>query len=516
MPNTARMGAGRQLAGKSGHSAFVDNPEVKAFLSACDYMRVPGPAELVRLRRRFLPAPVGDEPLPSLVIAVDGSPYESAFHPGLPSTRTGYVKVSGVVVNLTKYQQITRPSQRTINPFALARSLDGRASLTFCLPSSNMEYGGTGSVRHGFRQRLFEEFSSPGRKIPGRPETLLDTLFRIAEATPTAGDAGGGTPKGGKLADGQRYIRVARCPTCGAKPRDGFLVPQHPAHLTCSQVTDGVACQSAVYATDALRVHETVTNQGGNLEAISRTMNIVEAVFLAHYVLYLSETLPDVLSDTCFVIDGPLAVFGEAAWMHGGLLRLFHSVQADLARRNLRPFLLFGLQKGGQVADHAGLIAPYLIEPAAEEQDELLLPVSDEYRSEFIRERDDNGGNFGDETYWGQDFLFRAGNGDMFVLGVPYPTDTKRLLDPSGALSAEAHFRVIKADPAQYSLLGRVLDVVRAMRSDLYQSSIVPILAAHQEASISLVPGGSVLDLLARINFGKAAAVFGGSRPRTP
>ena len=199
-------------------------------------------------------------------------------------------------------------------------------------------------------------------------------------------------------------------------------------------------------------------------------------------------------------------MFGEAAWMHGGMLRLYHLVQSNLAKRGLRPFLLFGLQKGGQVADHANIVAPHLIDPGKSRQTELLLSVTDDYRSEFIKEREDNGGNFGDETYWGHDFIFRASNGDVFVVGLPYPFNSKRVDDPTGNLTAEANFRGIKAEPGQYATLARALDVIRAMRSDLYQSSIVPILAAHQEASISLVPGGRVLDLLAHLNFAKNRA----------
>jgi hypothetical protein len=502
MPNAERMGGGRQLAGKSGHSDFVRNPEIQKFLSSCSYMREPNASELEALRKRFMPAPDGIKPLPDLVIAIDGSPYESAFYEGLPNTRAGYIKVSGVAVNLAKYKAAAQATQRTVDPFALASIFDGRGSLTFCLPSSNMEYGGATSVRHGFRRRLFEEFSSTQRCIPGRPETLLDTLFRIAELTPIANSGQEEThPKGGKLAGGSLYIRVAKCPTCGCKPTGGFQVPQAPGWIVCGQNNDGLTCDSIIYGTDALRVHETVTSQGANLEAVTRTMNVLESVFLAHYLLYLWEVLPDVLSNTCFVVDGPLAMFGEAAWMHGGMLRLYHLIQNNLAKRGLRPFLLFGLQKGGQVVDHANMVAPHLIEPDKSRQSELLLSVSDDYRSEFIKEREDNGGNFGDETYWGHDFIYRASNGDMFVVGLPYFSDTKRVADPAGILSAEADFRTIKSDQLRYPTLARALDVIRTMRSDLYQSSIVPILAAHQEASISLVPGGRVLDLLAHLNF---------------
>ena len=71
------MGGGRQLAGKSGHSDFVRNPEIQQFLSACSYMREPDGSERDILRMRFLDAPQGGGPLPTLVIAVMRSLYPS-------------------------------------------------------------------------------------------------------------------------------------------------------------------------------------------------------------------------------------------------------------------------------------------------------------------------------------------------------------------------------------------------------------------------------------------------------
>jgi hypothetical protein len=198
-------------------------------------------------------------------------------------------------------------------------------------------------------------------------------------------------------------------------------------------------------------------------------------------------------------------MFGESAWMHGGLLRLYHNAQERLAALGLPGFLLFGVQKGGMVAEHAAMLRPHL-RSGEDGRGELVMSVADDYRNEFVRERDDGGKNFGDETYWGQDFLYRASNGDVFVVALPYPTASKRVPDPNGRMSAEEYFRELKADLGRYPDLGRVLDVVRLMRSDLYESSIVPVLAAHQDASISLMPGGRVLDLLSLESFATARA----------
>jgi hypothetical protein len=466
-------------------------------------MREPNDDELKIIQSRFQAAPTSSEPAPDFVIAIDGSPYESSFHKGLPSTRAGYFKVSGVAVSIPRYRAACDKGRRFLDPFAMAAIYEQRDALTFCLPSSNMEYRGATSVKHGFRLKLFEEFSAEKTRIvPGRGDTFLNTLYKIAGLVAGApitnapdDDDDTGKPKG-LTKGGVRYIRVHRCASCSLKLADGFLVPEDPGYIKCSDAAPG-GCDAFIYATDALRVHESVTTQGPNMEAISRTMNVVEALFMAHLILHLMENSPQALSRTCFVVDGPLALFGEAAWMHGGLLRLYHAAQDSLAAKGLPPFLLFGIQKTGQVAEHAAMIRPHL----GRAGECLIMPVSDEYRAEYIREREDNQRNFGDETYWGQDFLFRASNGDMFVMAIPYCTASKRVPDPSGEMDAEGHFRQIKSEIARYPTLGRTLEVIEIMRSDLYESSIVPVLAAHREASISLMPGGRVLDLMSLTSF---------------
>jgi hypothetical protein len=47
----------RQTAGKGGHSDFVRNPDVQAFLAECDYMRPPSDGEAEAMAATFVAAP---------------------------------------------------------------------------------------------------------------------------------------------------------------------------------------------------------------------------------------------------------------------------------------------------------------------------------------------------------------------------------------------------------------------------------------------------------------------------
>lgn len=92
---------------------------------------------------------------------------------------------------------------------------------------------------------------------------------------------------------------------------------------------------------------------------------------------------------------------------------------------------------------------------------------------------------------FGQDIIYHTANGNIFVIGVPYPFDNKMSLD----------FKVEKANLTDYAHLQRVFDLVSFFESDLYGGSLVPVIIAHRHASISRVPGGKVLDIAAQIKF---------------
>lgn len=136
--------------------------------------------------------------------------------------------------------------------------------------------------------------------------------------------------------------------------------------------------------------------------------------------------------------------------------------------------------------DHARLLERFL-------PNGVLRAIDDDYRNNYITGGDSPSANFGNETYYGQDFLFKTERGRMFNFAIPYPFEDKHF-GGGGKRFAEA-----KVDLVRYgSLIERACDVVRHFEMDLYDNALVPVALAHRHASISLVPGGKVLDLLVR------------------
>ncbi|WP_217808638.1 hypothetical protein [Derxia lacustris] len=210
-------------------------------------------------------------------------------------------------------------------------------------------------------------------------------------------------------------------------------------------------------------------------------MNAVEQLLIATFVRMLAEHHPQILAEMAFILDGPLAVFGQPASISFTLVSFYHRIREELRRRGLRAPIVIGLQKDGQVMEHARSIARFL-------PNGTFHVVDDEYRDAYINSV--NNENFGTETYFGQDFIFKTEKGNIFTVGLPYPAAKK---------SGTKEFSRLKSDLTRYgSDLGRAFDVVRHFELDLYENAVIPVALAHRHASISLKPGGKVLDLVTK------------------
>lgn len=445
----------RETAGKGGHADFIRNPDVQGFLDNCTYLREPSDQEAKELASRFLPAPMGSPLiLPRYVVASDASKSDTPISDKLPSTQIGFLKVSHVLVDMQKYAGLVDPANRFVDPFKVAEMHRAASPITFTMPGSNIRYRGIDNVKDGFRRALFDQLS-----IDRSESQSGQVLARMLVAL-----------------NGQTLTLVSN-PCCGAKPGSTF---------DGKSLLRQCACGAEVYVTDFLRLHEGISDFGDNASAMTRMMNATEHLMLAGFITQVFNAQPQALSDIAFVLDGPLAIFGEPAKLSQRLQALIHRVNAHLFQLGLQPMLVLGLQKTGGVMDHALLLERFL-------PDGVLRVIDDDYRNQFITGGDSPAANFGNETYYGQDFLFKTESGRIFNFAIPYPFEDKTV-GGGGRAFSEA-----KVQLSRYgSLVERACDLIRHFEMDLYDNSLVPVALAHRHASISLVPGGKVLDLLVR------------------
>lgn len=448
----------RESAGKGGHSDFVRNPDVQHFLSDCEYMKPPSDDEAGAMASTFTTAPGGQPPkLPNFVVASDASKSDTPINDKLPSTQLGFVKVSHVLIEMDKYAELSDPRSRFVDPFKVADMHRNAQFITYVLPGSNIQYRQSDTVRNGFRHAVYDQLTA-NRGEGSNRMVLTDTLLVLND---------------------NRLI-VKSCPVLGCDASLEHLVftPKNPTHA-CTE------CGGTVYATDWLRLHEGISDFGNNTSAITRMMNAIEHLLLSAFILELLEANPVALSKIAFVMDGPLALFGEPAKLHSRIMSLIDRTNAKLADLELEPLLVMGLQKTGNVMDHAHLLERFL--PKG-----VLRIIDDTYRHTYITGSDKPAEDFGYESYYGQDFLFKTERGRIFNFALPYPFAGK------GA-GTRTEFACKKVEMNRYgSLIERACDLIRHFELDLYDNAIVPVALAHRHASISLVPGGKVLDLITK------------------
>jgi hypothetical protein len=97
---------------------------------------------------------------------------------------------------------------------------------------------------------------------------------------------------------------------------------------------------------------------------------------------------------------------------------------------------------------------------------------------------------FGNETYYGQDFIYKTPSGRTFVFALPYPFGSKE--------NSSLVFHQAKTETWRYTDLSRAIALINHFECDLYENAVIPIALANRYTAISLVPGGRVLDLLTR------------------
>lgn len=444
----------REVAGKGGHSDFVRNPDVAEFLAECDYMREPGEAEAKAMASTFISAPSDDgRTLPRFVVASDASKSDTPITDRLPSTQIGFVKVSQVLIGMEQYGELIDPNTRFVDPFKVAELHRNASAITYTLPGSNVRFQGAKSVKDGFRRAVFKQLNA-NRSQSGNKLILVETLLILCNGV----------------------VEIEKCPSCSEQQDFQFSYEQR--QKKCER------CHEPVFVTDWLRIHEDVSDFGNNTSAITRLMNVVEHLLLIALVDQVFNADPRALATMAFIIDGPLALFGQPAKLHAKIMAYLHKLNSRLAKLSLDPLLVVGLQKTGEVMDHANLLNRFL--PSG-----VLRVIDDPYRYKYIKGSNEQRGNFGSETYYGQDFLFKTERGRIFTFAVPYPFGDKT--------NAGSTFCDRKSKISNYgNLISRACDLIRHFELNLYESAVVPIALAHRHASISIVPGGKVLDIITK------------------
>lgn len=458
---------------KSSKSSYIDivkNPDVKEFLSECRYLEKPSDDTVEEIKSMFFGVDIDLDSLdmPDRIIAIDGSLHEASIDDKLPSTKLGYIKIGTVLILLKDYNSLRVSDGRHVDPFRVAKLQDKSDPVTFTLPSANIKWKDYETAKKSFRAAVDSLLLDKRTRFKEDDymTSLRATLFYLASKR--TGELGTGDPN---------RLKIHHCPNEGCYEKE-IEVKNIEEKQFCPK------CGQELFPSDCLRLWEEVEEHQSNYGALTSFMELLEHLFMIHYIRWMHKESLDKLSNTAFFLDGPLAIFRTAAWLHAPILKMINEVQDDLVEEGLDKFVLIGLQKNGQIADHIDLIDDYI------PKENSFFPINDLYRHKYIfRSSSVRRFGFGSETYYGQDFILRTSSGRTFGFSLPYPFKDKNISD---------FHKKEKLDINNYPEFFKAIKIIKYFESDLYKNAVVPVALAHKHTSISMKPGGEILNAITK------------------
>jgi hypothetical protein len=451
MPYKNRSGR-LERARSTGHVTIVQNELVQERLRSFRVFSQTPPAALETELLVDATSLGQVQSTPKWVMSFDGSPQEVAAREEYPSTRLGYVQVAGVLVHLDEL--LGQERAHLVDP-AVIRSATQEALHSMVLPGSNVCRKDMPTVRDSWRAEVYEIFRDyTVEEIP-----LLEIFMQLVRFSD-------------KSAAGS--VVLARCSASGACSARNIVVPR--------QGTTCTSCNGHVFPTDALRLHEEVSEEHANATPLGRLMTVLEHITLVAYLYFLGQRQPRVLGSVGFVLDGPLALFGPQAWLHTPILAFLEALEASLVEKNLACPIVVGIEKGGQFADHVEDIAGLI------NRGQLMRLPDDYIYRHILTFRGSPNTAFGRDTYYGQKFFYKTHQGQMLTITIPKRTPPPARPD----------------DPKHYPILASTLALLDRLGTNLYEDALIPVALAHSFASIPLKTGSKVLTLLSRELLGLA------------
>ena len=129
-------------------------------------------------------------------------------------------------------------------------------------------------------------------------------------------------------------------------------------------------------------------------------------------------------------MDGPLAVFGSAAWLHTWIQREVERIHSIQVGSGLLGDLTRGRREDRALHEHLKLLdwsdddGPKQALP-----DSTAYAPTSEYINEHILHRPAGSNAFGRQTYYGRKVLYKNGKGQHSVITTPIVNDAGRDLD---------------------------------------------------------------------------------------
>lgn len=448
MPYTGRQGRYERSWGLS-QTAIVNNKAVRERLS--QYKTFIKPIDYEVDKGLLVHADSLDQPGPErrFAFAFDGTPNEVSIEDNFPSTQVAFIQIASVLVDLDR--MLGQNGSFFVDPAEIRASVDSVVE-DLVFPSSYACRTDMPTCRDSWRAEVYDHLSKT-YKVSQIP--LLDTFIKLAQYR-------------SELSSNEGGVKLFRCTASDDCHERDIDLPY--VGMPCP------GCGGMLFPTDALRIHEEVSEIQSNKTAMTRLMILLEHLTMVAHVDYIANRLTRALGQSAFIIDGPLALFGPQAWLHNSIHHYLSDLNIRLAESSIRPPVIVGIEKTGGFAEHANALRDKI--PSRT----LMMLPNDYIFSHILPSRAPANSFHGKDEYYGQKFFYKTAEGHMLTITVP--PRRKDVDDPH--------------DPRHYPTLPDTLALLDRIGTMYHIDAVIPVALAHRYAAISLSTGSDVLRELAK------------------
>jgi NurA domain len=396
------------------------------------------------------PAPIIDVPrsdwLPLRVVAIDGSSLTHKVRNGFPGAEASIVLLSVVFIDVSKLAKIAPgdiPSPRIFHEMDRAHTLDA------VLPGANIvrKTKDRDSPVQYFRSSVFETLTG---RLDREHESLLETARVITK---------------GRRAD-------ILCPIEDCKAR--YKSADGEYSCDCSRA-------ATLFETDAFRFHERFNELGSNGEVHGEVRHVLEVLSLVNILRFFEkDDRIRYLKNCAFILDGPLAVFGQPAWLAPYIRAEIIRISEKARRVNGQDILVLGIEKSGQYVNHfADLDWTDKDGPRSKFSPGTVLIPDSKYVNRNIVFRPADAKPSGADTYFGRKVFYKTRNSAHAVINMAIVNKQSEDFDD--------------VTLAAFPRLGDALNVLDHLSTYLYQDGFMPLVRAHAHAAIPLQRGTDII-----------------------
>jgi hypothetical protein len=430
-----------EYASKINHSHIISDPVIKGFLATCDY---PKSSEEVKIDDRLIYTVkmVQENPIKN-VIAIDGGRQEIPVKRNFPSSLVTFFQFGALYFSIADLENLyIKPH---IEPSEMAK-LKEIQRYKFVLPTKNIKTTGELTLTSSIRKTLHSYFSAPQDGGDRFIDSLKWFLFE-------------------EYQNEKSTWNLAWCPSCGKRD-----VSLSESNIKSDMTFDCPSCRQDIYLTDAFRLHEIIDDELGATGIISYLGSVLEQMVLIHLIRVILRTKPSLLNEILFIKDGQLAFYGQTANLHRPMRKLINYL---FDNHNL---YLVGLEKSGVFVEHADEIAANLKPGTA------LLLNNDHIYKYITPGKASSSDPYGSTTYYGNKVIYKSSDKRVYVVTIA----TRNV--------------VSSPDSSHFQNLDILLQNVKKLKCDMYDSSLIPVSLVNKLVSLSNRPSSILLEKFAKRN----------------